>query len=316
MKDILCVLFAVVFISILNFLFGDENSSAAVVIFCILLTVRFVDFGYCLRSSLINFFIVFVLLTFSPCIAQSVNPAWGFLINFLSIGFIVISACHDPLYGGAACTCLPICSYTESGWRTSARAPGIRNAAGCLLCGIIFYINHRKKDYGKTFSQIVKDFSLFGPLGKWQFQVTLGLSLGILVGELLQVDRIMWVGCACLTVLSQYGERPNKRAFQRLGGVVAGSVLFGIVYNCFRLPPTRIWESIQDCCSASAPPYHWKTLLNCFGALLMATNIFGVKSAIILRIMNNIIGCCFGVLFYYVYNFTVDRFANARTGRS
>lgn len=130
-KDILCVLFAVVFISILNFLFGDENSSAAVVIFCILLTVRFVDFGYCLKSSLINFFIVFVLLTFSPCIAQSVNPAWGFLINFLSIGFIVISACHEPLYGGAG---LYLFAYMvpirESGWRISARAPGIRNAAG------------------------------------------------------------------------------------------------------------------------------------------------------------------------------------------
>lgn len=129
-KDILCVLFAVVFISILNFLFGDENSSAAVVIFCILLTVRFVDFGYCLKSSLINFFIVFVLLTFSPCIAQSVNPAWGFLINFLSIGFIVTSACHEPLYGGrpvSVCLYVPI---RESGWRTSARAPGIRNAAG------------------------------------------------------------------------------------------------------------------------------------------------------------------------------------------
>ena len=79
-KDILCVLFAVVFISILNFLFGDENSSAAVVIFCILLTVRFVDFGYCLKSSLINFFIVFVLLS--------------------------------RYTEGRACTCLPICSYT------------------------------------------------------------------------------------------------------------------------------------------------------------------------------------------------------------
>ena len=207
-KDILCVLFAVVFISILNFLFGDENSSAAVVIFCILLTVRFVDFGYCLRSSLINFFIIFVLLTFSPCIAQSVNPAWGFLINFLSIGFIVISACHEPLYGGAG---LYLFAYMflygnpVGGHLLVLRV--FEMLLGCLLCGIIFYINHRKKDYGKTFSQIVKDFSLFGPLGKWQFQVTLGLSLGILVGELLQVDRIMWVGCACLTVLSQYGER-------------------------------------------------------------------------------------------------------------
>ena len=125
-KDILCVLFAVVFISILNFLFGDENSSAAVVIFCILLTVRFVDFGYCLKSSLINFFIVFVLLTFSPCIAQSVNPAWGFLINFLSIGFMPRAVIRR---GGP----VPVCLYVpirESGWRTSARAPGIRNAAG------------------------------------------------------------------------------------------------------------------------------------------------------------------------------------------
>ena len=84
-------------------------------------------------------------------------------------------------------------------------------------------------------------------------------------------------------------------------------------WECF------IWDRIPTAsglllglCAA----YHWKTLLNCFGALLMATNIFGVKSAIILRIINNIIGCCFGVLFYYVYNFIVDRFANARTGRS
>ena len=186
----------------------------------------------------------------------------------------------------------------------------------CLLCGIIFYINHRKKDYGKTFSQIVKDFSLFGPLGKWQFQVTLGLSLGILVGELLQVDRIMWVGCACLTVLSQYGERPNKRAFQRLGGVVAGSVLFGIVYQLLPASAHSYLGIYSGLLLGLCAAYHWKTLLNCFGALLMATNIFGVKSAIILRIINNIIGCCFGVLFYYVYNFTVDRFANARTGRS
>ncbi len=213
-KDILCVLFAVVFISILNFLFGDENSSAAVVIFCILLTVRFVDFGYCLKSSLINFFIVFVLLTFSPCIAQSVNPAWGFLINFLSIGFIVISACHEPLYGGAG---LYLFAYMflygnpVGGHLLVLRV--FEMLLGCLLCGIIFYINHRKKDYGKTFSQIVKDFSLFDPLGKWQFQVTLGLSLGILVGELLQVDRIMWVGCACLTGISTPGRRRGWECF-------------------------------------------------------------------------------------------------------
>ena len=229
----------------------------------------------------------------------------------------MISACHEPLYGGAG---LYLFAYMflygnpVGGHLLVLRV--FEMLLGCLLCGIIFYINHRKKDYGKTFSQIVKDFSLFGPLGKWQFQVTLGLSLGILVGELLQVDRIMWVGCACLTVLSQYGERPNKRAFQRLGGVVAGSVLFGIVYQLLPASAHSYLGIYSGLLLGLCAAYHWKTLLNCFGALLMATNIFGVKSAIILRIINNIIGCCFGVLFYYVYNFIVDRFANARTGRS
>lgn len=138
-KDILCVLFAVVFISILNFLFGDENSSAAVVIFCILLTVRFVDFGYCLRSSLINFFIVFVLLTFSPCIAQSVNPAWGFLINFLSIGFIVISACHEPLYGGAGLYLFAyMFLYGNPVGGPSARAPGYSKCCWDACCAESF----------------------------------------------------------------------------------------------------------------------------------------------------------------------------------
>lgn len=307
-RDVLCVLFAILFISALNLLFGDENSSAAVVIFCILLMVRFVDFGYGIRASLVNFFIVFALLTFSPCIAQSVDPAIGFFVNLLSIGFIVISACHEPLYGSAG---LYLFAYMflygnpVEGRLLVLRA--LEMLLGLLICGAVFYVNHRKKQYDKRFSQIVKEFSLSTPLGKWQFQVILGLSLGILVGELLQVDRVMWVGCACLTVLTQYGERPNKRAFQRLGGVVAGSLLFGIVYQV--LPPAAksslgIYSGLLlGLCAA----YHWKTLLNCFGALLMATGIFGLKSAVILRIVNNIIGCCFGIFFYYAYNFAVDR---------
>ena len=48
----------------------------------------------------------------------------------------------------------------------------------------------------------------------------------------------------------------------------------------------------------------------------MATGIFGVTPAIILRIVNNIIGCCFGVLFYYAYNAIMDRLTNARAGQS
>ena len=138
-RDVLCVLFAILFISALNLLFGDENSSAAVVIFCILLMVRFVDFGYGIRASLVNFFIVFALLTFSPCIAQSVDPAIGFFVNLLSIGFIVISACHEPLYGSAG---LYLFAYMflygnpVEGRLLVLRA--LEMLLGLLICGAVF----------------------------------------------------------------------------------------------------------------------------------------------------------------------------------
>lgn len=79
-----------------------------------------------------------------------------------------------------------------------------RNAAGMPAVRVVFYINHRKKHYDQDFSQIIKGFSLFDPLGKWQFQVILGLSVGILVGELLHLDRSCGSAAACLTILAQY----------------------------------------------------------------------------------------------------------------
>ena len=61
-RSLLIVLFAIAFISPLSSLFGSQNNSMAVAIFCILLGVRFVDFGYCIRDSILNLTIVFLLL--------------------------------------------------------------------------------------------------------------------------------------------------------------------------------------------------------------------------------------------------------------
>ena len=59
---------------------------------------------------------------------------------------------------------------------------------------------------------------------------------------------------------------------------------------------------------------NWKTLLNCFGALIMASGLFGVGTAIVLRIVNNVAGCCFGIFFYYVYHWIMDWLDKKRGG--
>lgn len=45
LRAVLIVVFAIIFISPMTGLFGEQNSAMAVVIFCILLAVRFVDFN-------------------------------------------------------------------------------------------------------------------------------------------------------------------------------------------------------------------------------------------------------------------------------
>ena len=39
---------------------------------------------------------------------------------------------------------------------------------------------------------------------------------------------------------------------------------------------------------------------NCFGALLLASSIYGGYGATLLRIKNNILGCIFALIFYYI----------------
>ena len=71
-RVLLLVGFATAFVSALTALFGAENSCMAVVILCILLSVRFVDFRYDVRHSLAILGIVFALLLFSPLVMQVV----------------------------------------------------------------------------------------------------------------------------------------------------------------------------------------------------------------------------------------------------
>ena len=66
------VAFAILFIATLSNIFGTENTPMAVVLFCILLGIRFVNFEYCIGDSLVTLAIAFATLLFVPAILISV----------------------------------------------------------------------------------------------------------------------------------------------------------------------------------------------------------------------------------------------------
>ena len=92
-RAILLVVFSIIYISILTTFFGQKNSSMAVVLFCALLSIRFVDFGYKITHSLISLAIIFLILLISPLLMQNIPPFLGLIVNFLSILTILVLKC-------------------------------------------------------------------------------------------------------------------------------------------------------------------------------------------------------------------------------
>ena len=62
LRSVLIVAFAVGFISALSAVFGADNTPMAVALFCILLSVRFVNFEYCIGDSLLALAAVLAIL--------------------------------------------------------------------------------------------------------------------------------------------------------------------------------------------------------------------------------------------------------------
>jgi hypothetical protein len=80
-RSLLIVGFAILFISTINVVFGAENSFLAVVLFCMLLSIRFVHFGYKLSHSIISIAIILGIIYMIPIVAFIPNIFLKMLIN-------------------------------------------------------------------------------------------------------------------------------------------------------------------------------------------------------------------------------------------
>ena len=101
-RDAACVGFAVVFISALTALFGGANSPAAVVIFCLLLSCRFVHYNYRMADTLRNMAAAFALLTLGPALAPLGGPLLHLLLNLFCIGVLLLITADQPELGNAS----------------------------------------------------------------------------------------------------------------------------------------------------------------------------------------------------------------------
>ena len=123
-------------------------------------------------------------------------------------------------------------------------------------------------------------------------------------GQAFGVERFMWMGFACASLLSEYPYSGNAfpRFWQRIVGALAGSGAFFVLYLLVPEAMRPLMDPLGGLCLGFCIDYRYKTAMNCFGALMLGAGIYGLHGAVVLRIADTVLGVTFGLVFAALFH--------------
>ena len=251
---------------------------------------------------------IFAMFIISPYLASAINPLTGSMINFVSMMIIVVLSCHNVKLSNQSTLIL---SYLLLyGYQVNDIIGYMHRIFALILGGIVvagvFYYKHRKIEFKNRFSDIIKDVNLGSARTKWQLKLVSGITIAILLGELLHLPRVMWIAFACMSVLHPDKDKVEYRSKVRYIFVITGCFIFAAVYLILPQGFRDYAGLLGGLMVGFSGKYSWQTSFNSFGALAAAVPVFGLGGAIIIRISSNIIG----VIYSQVYGRAFDKIAD------
>lgn len=304
-RSVLIVAFAIVFIGGLSAVFGADNTSMGVALFCMMLGIRFVNFEYCIDDSLISLGAVLAILVLAPSAAAVLPAPFLIPLHFAAFFALISLTTQRPEMGNGGLysfAYIYLVGNPVAGEALVRR--GLLALTGYLLCGLILFAKHLHQHKTTRFHHVMRRFSLSSPLALWQIRMALGVSLVLTAGQVFSVERFMWMGFACASLLSEYPYCSNTsvRFRQRIVGAIAGSLAFLVLYLILPESLHPLMGPFGGLCLGFCTDYRYKTAMNCFGALMLGAGIYGVHTAVLLRIADTILGVTFGLVFAAVFH--------------
>lgn len=301
-KIAITVGFCFVFVTLFSMAFGNDNSIVGVVVLLYLLVFRNSHFTVKTNQSIILIYLFFLIMAFMPRLANMTNPLIALFINVLSIGILVILGCNDPrLYNQSTLVLsyLLIYGYDVSGIMYQKRLVAL--LVGAILISLIFYFKHSTRDYKATILSVIKSFDITSNTTQWQLCQIICVPLVVCIVELLGFNRSMWAGIAGMSVILPFIEDTKKRVSGRIIGNVFGVIVFVILYLVL---PSSIYAFIGIIGGIGvglSAHYNFQAIFNTFGALAIASELYGFKEALFLRIGTNVFGGIFALMFCILF---------------
>ena len=294
--------FCFLFVTIFSILFGNENSIVGVVVLLCLMVFRNADLGIHTGQSTMLLALFFVIMTVCPHLANQFSPVLGMLLNIAALAVLILFGCHNPFMFNQSTLVLGyllLYGYDVSGKSYMLRIAGM--AAGAVLTCLVFYRNHKNRDYKRNMKAVIEEFDLSSSRTKWQLCQILCVPLVLCIAQLCNMPRAMWAGIAAMSAILPFMEDMQYRVRKRIVGNIAGVICFTALY--FLLPPSiyayiGIIGGIGVGLSAQ---YGWQAVFNTFGALAIAAESYGLKGAVSLRVIQNVFGVVFALVFCAVF---------------
>lgn len=302
-RSCLIVAFAVLMISIVTAIFGIEVKAEAVVFFCMLLSLRFVDFGYTITHSIWGLAGVMGAFFILPEIQWIPSAMLRLVVYFGLLTIILLVTASEPKMGNAGLYGFAYIFIVYSVWgeKLAPQQWLNRSILFLLFFGIfaaILYKKHRAKNKTTSFLAVWRN-------GKrrqlvWLFGYSLSISILIVLSRYSSFQRFMWIGFAFSSLYSSYGFLGitfKERAIDRILGTILGSALFIVASS---LLPSGLLSLSGGFILGICSTYRYKTVFNCFGALTVASSLFGLTEASMMRVIDNMIGVGVALLFIWL----------------
>lgn len=291
LKKLPLFIFCVAFISGYNSLCGSENSIVGVVLLAGLLILMGADLGYDARQAAVSIVLLFAVLAFAPKLSL-INPWIGLVVNVAALTLIMLLSGHDLSKTGHlpfTMGYIMIQGYDVTGAVFQKR--WISLLIGGILIAALYYVIHSKKPHKRTIKDLVSEQHIDSTRTQWYIRLVATLSFVMLVGDLVNFPKTMWI---CLTILSlstPLAAEYKKRAMYRIPATIIGSVLVFMLFET--LVPFQYQTMVillAGFMSMFISSYFIKTIYNSFSALITAALIFPANQAVLIRIVANIIG--------------------------
>lgn len=289
-KVALTLSFSTLVVTIFSIFFGESNSITGVAILLILLLVRQADFGINMRSSILVIFLVFFTLGAGPKLANLLPPWGAFFLHAFCILLITMLSCHNIImcnHFTFVLSYLLLYGYDVSGRDYVNRLAAL--GTGFVICSIIYYVKHRKLFFRRSFRHLLDEFDIHSTRTQWQLRISLSIASAMFVASLFHMPKVMWVGIACMSIMTPLVKDCTFRVMRRVPFNMVGCLLFIILYNILPVGFQNYLGILGGIGVSFSVTYSSQNMFNTLGALSMAASMFGLYPAILLRITANVL---------------------------